>query len=116
MVCIFTKLLLIYINISIFFFFLDIISKKQVISDLYNQHKEEQIKYNSYIKELPSDLLQIQNKINEFIEEILYQLLNEILYTEKKHLCDEKINRAIETYLKSCINKISTILQGNYIK
>ncbi|XP_061932735.1 spindle assembly abnormal protein 7-like isoform X2 [Apis cerana] len=90
----------------------DIISKKQVISDLYNQHKEEQIKYNSYIKELPSDLLQIQNKINEFIEEILYQLLNEILYTEKKHLCDEKINRAIETYLKSCINKISTILQG----
>ncbi|KAG9436472.1 hypothetical protein HZU67_01429 [Apis mellifera carnica] len=90
----------------------DIISKKQVISDLYNQHKEEQIKYNSYIKELPSDLLHIQNKINEFIEEILYQLLNEILYTEKKNICDEKINRAIETYLKSCINKISTILQG----
>lgn len=51
---------------------------------MYNQHKEEQIKYNSYIKELPSDLLHIQNKINEFIEEILYQLLNEILYTEKK--------------------------------
>ncbi|XP_043513295.1 putative leucine-rich repeat-containing protein DDB_G0290503 [Frieseomelitta varia] len=90
----------------------DVILKKKLISQLYNQHKEEHKKRNSYIKQLPNDLLEVQNKINEFIENILYQLLNEILDTEKKYLYDEKINKAIETHLKSCINRISTALQG----
>ncbi|XP_033364250.1 spindle pole body component 110-like isoform X2 [Bombus vosnesenskii] len=90
----------------------DITLKKQLISELYNQHKKENKKYDSCIKQLPNDLLHIQNKINEFIENILYQLLNEILHTEETYLYDEKINKAIEIHLKSCINKINTALQG----
>ena len=93
---------------------LDVTLKKKLISQLYNQHKEEHKTRNSYIKQFPNDLLQVQNKINEFIENILYQLLNEILDTEKKYLYDEKINKAIETHLRSCINRISTALQGNF--
>ncbi|XP_068984184.1 uncharacterized protein MAL8P1.12-like isoform X4 [Bombus flavifrons] len=90
----------------------DITLKKQLFSELYNQHKKENKKYDSCIKQLPNDLLHIQNKINEFIENILYQLLNEILHTEETYLYDEKINKAIEIHLKSCINKINTALQG----
>ncbi|XP_050576464.1 repetitive organellar protein-like isoform X2 [Bombus affinis] len=90
----------------------DITLKKQLISELYNQHKKENKKYDSCIKQLPNDLLHVQNKINECIENILYQLLNEILHTEETYLYDEKINKAIEIHLKSCINKINTALQG----
>ncbi|XP_017797466.1 PREDICTED: putative leucine-rich repeat-containing protein DDB_G0290503 [Habropoda laboriosa] len=90
----------------------DVTLKKQLISDLYNQHKEEYKKYNSYIKQLPNNLLQVQNKINEFIETILHQLLNEILCTEKQNLCDEKINQAFEKHLSSCINRINVAIQG----
>lgn len=104
----------VYMYISILIFLLDITLKKQLISELYNQHKKENKKYDSCIKQLPNDLLHIQNKINEFIENILYQLLNEILHTEETYLYDEKINKAIEIHLKSCINKINTALQGNF--
>ncbi|CAK9825333.1 hypothetical protein ANTRET_LOCUS3368 [Anthophora retusa] len=90
----------------------DVTLKKQLISDLYNQHKEEYKKYNSYIKQLPNNLLQVQNKINEFIETILHQLLNEILCAEKKSLYDEKINEAFVKHLNSCINRINTVIQG----
>ncbi|XP_017877621.2 spindle pole body component 110-like, partial [Ceratina calcarata] len=84
----------------------DVTLRRQLLSDLYNQHKEEHERYNSYVKQLPNDLLQVQDKINEFIEDILYQLLNEMLHAEKEHLYDEKINQAFETHFRSCINRI----------
>ncbi|XP_026671273.1 myosin-7-like isoform X2 [Ceratina calcarata] len=90
----------------------DVTLRRQLLSDLYNQHKEEHERYNSYVKQLPNDLLQVQDKINEFIEDILYQLLNEMLHAEKEHLYDEKINQAFETHFRSCINRIDAALQG----
>ncbi|XP_017753561.1 PREDICTED: uveal autoantigen with coiled-coil domains and ankyrin repeats-like [Eufriesea mexicana] len=90
----------------------DITLKKQLILDLYNQHKAEHKKHDSYIKQFPNNLLQIQKKINEFIENILCQLLSEISHREKRHLGDKKINRAFETHLRSFINRINIILQS----
>lgn len=96
-------------------FSIDVTVKTRLISNLYNQHKEEYKKYNVHIKHVPNDLLHAQNKINEFIETILYQLLNEMLYTVKKDLYDEKIDHAIEIHLKSCMDRINTALQGKFI-
>ncbi|CAL7944656.1 unnamed protein product [Xylocopa violacea] len=89
----------------------DVTLKKKLISELYNQHKEEHRKYNSYVKQLPNDLLQVQDKINEFLKDILYQLLDGMLHMEGR-LNDEKINQAFETYLRTCIDRINTAVQG----
>ncbi|XP_076627576.1 uncharacterized protein LOC143344888 [Colletes latitarsis] len=90
----------------------DISIRKQRISELYNQHKEEYKKYKSYNKQLPNNLFQIQIKINEFIETILYQLLNEVLYAESQSISDKQINQAFEIHFKSCIDRINIALQG----
>lgn len=54
----------------------------------------------------------MQNRINEFIEAILYQLLNEILRTEQESLHNRQINRAFEMYFKSCIDRMNKVVQG----
>ncbi|XP_043256117.1 uncharacterized protein PFB0765w-like [Colletes gigas] len=90
----------------------DISMRKQRIAELYNQHKEEHKKYKSYNKQLPNNLFQIQIKINEFIETILYQLLNEVVYVESQSMSDKQINQAFEIHLKSCIDRINVALQG----
>ncbi|XP_034192340.2 uncharacterized protein LOC117609763 isoform X4 [Osmia lignaria lignaria] len=90
----------------------DITLRKLRISKLYSQHKEEYVKYNSCVEEVPTDLFKIQNRINEFIEAILYQLLNEILRIEQESLHNRKINCAFEMYFKSCIDRVNKVVQG----
>ncbi|XP_076388006.1 uncharacterized protein LOC100883153 isoform X12 [Megachile rotundata] len=90
----------------------DITMRKQHISNLYNQHKEEYMKCAFNIKELPPGLLKIQNKINEFIGTILWQLLDEILHKERNTLHDKQINHAFEMYFKSCIDRVNNALHG----
>ncbi|XP_076665517.1 uncharacterized protein LOC143367512 isoform X2 [Andrena cerasifolii] len=91
---------------------LDVTLRKQQITNLYNQHKEEHEKYKSYAKQMPRDLYHVQIKINEFIEGILYQLLNGILDIERRDLQDKQINQAFEVHFRSCIDRINVALQG----
>lgn len=91
---------------------LDTTLRKERISNLYNQHKEEHEKYKSYAKQVPHDLYHIQIKIHEFIEAILYQLLNGLVDIERKDLHDKQINRAFEVHFRSCIDRINVALQG----
>ncbi|XP_015438068.1 PREDICTED: putative leucine-rich repeat-containing protein DDB_G0290503 [Dufourea novaeangliae] len=90
----------------------DLSLRKQRISELYDLYNEKYKNYETYVKQLPNDFSQIQVKIIEFIKTILHQLLNAILYVEKKNSFDKQINQAFEIHLRSCIDRISTALQG----
>ncbi|XP_031771530.1 uveal autoantigen with coiled-coil domains and ankyrin repeats-like [Apis florea] len=93
----------------------DIISKKKVISDLYNQHKEEQIKYNSYIKEFPSSgdqHIQIIERIGEQQKELkrkdveIAQLKKEMAQQQRGEgdsLKEEKFENNIKEQLSKMI-------------